>query len=366
MAFPATESNSNVTPGAGGAFTSGNTAATSHDLVLPATISADSLLLVIGRVAAAGAVSFPAGWTVNQDSSDASDDVSFWAYKSAVGDEDSTNVSVSHGSGKIAGAVFSITGAADPATTPPEASTVAVGTGANPDANTCTPTGGAKDYLWFTSALGDGEHALAATTPTNYANTENSRTGTASTPGTNCVVHTARRTNNAASEDAGAWTETASVNSGWTAWTIAVHPPGAEDQDIPVGQVSITTTAQPFGRDKSAAVGLATETDTALPITPAKTRAVGIATETDTAFPISGAKTKAIGLATETDTALPIGVAKIVAVGLATETVTALPITPAKTLAVGLVSETDQALPITVIGGFQAERADLLLLHAGK
>src|SRR5215204_430248 len=130
MAFASPEA---INPGAdsatGGAATAGSGAAATHDVVMPATVSAGSLLMVFGRVSVAGAVS-ATGWTIVQDSSDASDDVTFYAYQTALADgtEDGTNVTFTHGNGKMAAISVSITGAENPATQAPQASAVAVGT----------------------------------------------------------------------------------------------------------------------------------------------------------------------------------------------------------------------------------------------
>jgi len=211
----------------GGAAVSGDSAATSHNITLPPTVSPGALLIVIGRVAAAGAVGLPAGWTVVQDSSDASDDVSFWAYMNtlAIGNEDGTTIACTHGSAKMVAAAVSYTGAEDPAIQPPQASTVAVGTGSNPGPTIVTPTGGAKNYLWVAIGMADGEHTSPPTTiPVNYANSAGWSTGTAGAVGINATLYLANRALNAASEDAGTWTTSVAVNTGWTSWCLAIHP----------------------------------------------------------------------------------------------------------------------------------------------
>lgn len=227
MASPAVRSflpaaDSNV----GGCFTSGSTAGTNHNAVLPTPIEAGDVLIIAGRVAGAGAVGFPAGWTVVQDSSDGSDDVSFWAYRNAVADgtEDGTNVNVTHGTFKITGHSLAISGAEAPGTQAPQTGTVAVGTSTTPDPTTTTPTGGSKDYLWLWYGSWDGEQTLSKTAPTNYTDLNDVSTGTAST--VNHQQKMAWRQTTAASEDAGSITISAAP-LGWTAWLIAVHPGAA-------------------------------------------------------------------------------------------------------------------------------------------
>lgn len=238
MAFPAIESQSPASDNAtGGAATGGNSAATSHDVVLPATVTAAATLIVVGRVAVAGTVAVTGGgWTIVQDDTDASDDVSFWMYKStaAVGDEDGTSITVTHGNGKMVARAFSITGATDPAVTPAQSSTVAVGTGSSPGPTTCTPTGGAKDYLWIAVGLADGEHTSPPTTiPADYGGSRGDGSGTGGLPATNVRAYTTTRNLNAASEDPGTWTTSVAVANGWTSWALAVHPAPPAVEVIP-------------------------------------------------------------------------------------------------------------------------------------
>jgi hypothetical protein len=227
MAFAVRES-INANNATGGAATSGSTAATSHAIVLPTPISPGALLIVTGRVAAAGAIAVTGGgWTIVQDSSDGSDDVSFWMYRDTLADgsEDGTSITLTHGSARMVAEAMSYTGAENPATQPPQASTVAVGTGSNPGPTACTPTGGAKDYHWLTVGGGGGEHTSPpGTIPVNYGSSAGSSTGTAGAVGLNCTWFVATRNLNAASEDPGTWTTSVAVDLGWTSWVIAIHP----------------------------------------------------------------------------------------------------------------------------------------------
>lgn len=236
MAFPAVEATSNLIAGVANG---GTTAATTHTVRMPATVSANSLLFMVGRSMAAGTISISTGlgtWTVVQDSSDASDDVTFWAYLPtlAVGTEAATDVTVTHGSAKFAAVALSITGAEAPGTQAPQSSTVAVGTGSNPGPTIVTPTGGAKDYLYIAAHGADGEHTIPpATIPANYTGSVGCHTATAGATGLNGGVAIATRALNAASEDPGTWTTSVAVNSGWTSWTFAIHPSTAPPPVIP-------------------------------------------------------------------------------------------------------------------------------------
>ena len=234
MAFPVVESqNPTADSATGGAATSGDTAATFHNCTLPATISAGALILVCGRVAATGAVSVSdpltfGSFTIAQDSSDGSDDVTFWGYANtlAVGNEDSQTIQIAHGSAKMAAVIMSITGAADPATTPPESGPVATANSATVDPSALAPAAGAKDYLWIWFGGWEGEQTLSKTAATNYTtNDVDVSTGTGGAITINVQIKTGNRQANATSENPG--TVSLSAADDWTAWTLAVHPAGA-------------------------------------------------------------------------------------------------------------------------------------------
>jgi hypothetical protein len=121
-----------------------------------------------------------------------------------------------------------ITGAANPATQLPGVSTVAVGT---TTANTANPasvvvTGGPKDVLYLAMCGYDGSGGVPTAAPTNYTNlvTINVTGGSAATQGS--VGGASRAITASSSDDPGVFTHPA-ANSGWTAWTLVVHPPGA-------------------------------------------------------------------------------------------------------------------------------------------
>ena len=161
--------------------------------------------------------------------------------------------------------------------------------------------------------------------------------------------------------------ETANGNLSWTAssgdWcAIGCALKGTSGQNIAVGQVTETDTAQAFtvASPISVAVGQVTETDTAQAITAVNSIsiAVGQATETDTAQAITaqvGAVSVAVAQVNETDTAQAITAANgiSVAVGQATETDTAqaFAVAGAISVAVAQAAETDTAQAITSVQG---------------
>lgn len=177
------------------------------------------------RSAVAGAIGWPDGsWNEMFDaSSDAADDQMALAWRKATGTESST-ITLSSGNGKFAALAWRVAGAVDPTIRAPELSTVATGTSTTPDPSACTPTGGAKNYLWIWLGGWEGEQTSPpASNPTNYSqNRSGANSGTAGVVTTNCRVAIAARQFNAASQDPGSWT--ISVSDDWTAYTLAVHP----------------------------------------------------------------------------------------------------------------------------------------------
>lgn len=200
-------------------------------------------LIVVGiRFAGApGTITFT-GYTVlaGPDTSDASDDSTVLYYRWADGSEGSSDPISWVNSVKGCAAGFIIDGAENPATQAPQTSTVAIGTTAANSGNptTVTPTGGAKDYLYLAFMALDGELNTPSAAPTNYTlNADDvtsgvNNSGTAGAAATNCTIAMGWRKLNAASEDPGAFTH-AAATTGWTAWTIAVHPAAAVAAVIP-------------------------------------------------------------------------------------------------------------------------------------
>lgn len=201
-----------------------NTAGTSHVVNLPASLVVGNLIIVISNIGSTSATfNTLAGWTELLDEGVANG-MAIWG-RQVDGTEGSTVTFTSSANTRDASVSYQISGADYLALRTPELSTVATGTSVNPNATTCTPTGGAKDYLWITFFGCGGEEADDDTwvtgTPTNYGTTLQKSCGTA---GTNLggLIGSAHRTANASSEDAGSWTQ--AVSLAWRAYTMAVHP----------------------------------------------------------------------------------------------------------------------------------------------
>lgn len=205
--------------------TLGTTATASAAVSLPGGIRAGDLLVGIHRSSGAGAHGWPAGYNELADSTgDASANNTTIVWRKADGSEGAT-ATVTQGNSKFASLVHLIRWTADPAVQPPEISTEVTGTSVSPDPGTCTPTGGAKDYLWLWLGGWENEQTSPPTgQPSGYSGPAGADSGTAGVVTTNCRVASAWRTNNASSENPGVWT--ISVSDDWTAWTMAVHPAG--------------------------------------------------------------------------------------------------------------------------------------------
>ena len=229
MAFPSISST---------ATTNGTAESATPVVNLPASIVAGNTLVVVIRVRVDGVIGWPAGWTeLLEVFSDASDDRMAWGWRKADGAEGAT-ITLSSGNGKFAAIAWNIAGAADPTVTPPQLSgTLGTGTSTAPDPPSCTPTGGAKDYLWLWTGGWEGEQTSPpASNPTNYTlNVIGANSGTAGAVTTNCRVAGAGRQLNAASEDPGSWTISASDN--WMAIAVVVHPAAAVN---PQGDLAVT------------------------------------------------------------------------------------------------------------------------------
>lgn len=215
MAFPAIQTTNE---------TAVSTAGTSHAINLPSGIAAgDLILILLDKGSTSATFNALTGWTELLDEA-AANGIAIW-YRLADATEGATVTFTSSASTRSASISYRISGAIDPAVQAPQLSTVATAASTAPNATVCTPTGGAKDYLWITFFGATGEEADDDTwvtgTPTNYSGLLQKACGVA---GTNLggLIGAASRQLNAASEDAGAFT--IAVSATWRAYTVAVHP----------------------------------------------------------------------------------------------------------------------------------------------
>src|SRR5262245_54225875 len=120
-------------------------------MLLPASIAAKDLLLIIGAKGGDGAATQNAvtGWDELIDENLAPGLFVLYRHADGAGGTPETSPLSIPSTGtatRMAGISMRISGAAHPAQQPPEISAVNTGTSQAPDPNAVTPTGGAKDY----------------------------------------------------------------------------------------------------------------------------------------------------------------------------------------------------------------------------
>lgn len=208
--------------------TSITTGATSHAINVGSPSAGDLLLILLRINTGPGTWTFT-GFTAitNADANgdDASNDVLYAYWKVATGAEGADEPASSTNVVKLAAICYRISNAEDPTVQPPETPAPAVFTTVanTADPPTCTPTGGAKDYLWIAWGSGDQEVGAFTAAPSNYTNLTTANTGTAGAVATNIIMGSAERQLNASSENPGTFTH-AAMATGGSAYTIAVHP----------------------------------------------------------------------------------------------------------------------------------------------
>ncbi len=237
MAFPSIRSS---------IVTNGTTASATPVVNLPATISAGDTIIVWFKNATAGAIGWPANWNELVDASpDASVGQIGLAWKKADGTEGGTTISLTSGNGKFAAIAWAIQDAHDPTVRPPQISTVAVGTTGEPNSTVVTPTGGAKDYLFGALYAMEGEQTGVTSYPASYTLGQHfANSGTAGAVTTNCTLGGAWRQLNAASDDAGVWDVTGTLDDS-SAYGIAVHPIQASPSVSPSASKSPSASVSP-------------------------------------------------------------------------------------------------------------------------
>jgi hypothetical protein len=218
----------------------GGTASANATVVLPDLIDPGDLMLILHRSSTSTAGhGYPAGWNeLFDDNSDASANRTSLAWKSALGTEAGTTITITQDNIKFATIAMVFKGTTDPSKQPPQFSTLVTGTSTTPDPGTVTPTGGSKKYVWIWAGGWEGEQTSPpAAEPTNYTSKLGSNSGTAGAITTNVRVAVAFRWNEAASEDPGSWT--ISVSDDWTATAVAIHPASLVEERIRKGPLSL-------------------------------------------------------------------------------------------------------------------------------
>lgn len=234
MTFPVVESHTSSQ------VDGGNT--TSHTVDMPSGVVSGDLLICTFANDGSATVS-ATGWTEIVSSNEGSVRCTSF-YRRSDGTEGASQTFTTSASERSGATVYRISGAEDPATQAPEdgGSSTVNGGGNSINLATCTPTGGAKDYLWIIGFGADRNHAVSAW-PTNYTNASANNQETQPGGGANsCTVASATRTNNASSENVGFWTITSA--DGMAGQTIAVHPPSAGMFTLAADQGSFVVNGQ--------------------------------------------------------------------------------------------------------------------------
>ena len=229
------------------AESSTQTAGTSHIVNLPNGAVGNLFLLVMGKGTTSATINALTGWTELVDEAAASS--GFAAWKLCDGTEGATTTFTSSAATKSATIVYEINGQS---TLAPQISAVASASTNAPNPNTCTPSGGAKDYLWITwfvmgqAAEEADDDTWVNNAATNYSNLVQK---TSAVAGTNigAAVASCDRTNNAASEDASWPAASTDQTITWRSFTIAVHPRlflVADSQSFTETDTALTTLTQ--------------------------------------------------------------------------------------------------------------------------
>jgi hypothetical protein len=203
-----------------------DTNATSHTVDLPASISADDLLIVLFSVDGAPSITWPGGWTEFKKKSNGTDVTFALAYRQADGGEGATITVTTGSSEKSAHASYRITGHEDPATQAPEASTGATAFSTLPDPDSLSPAGGDDYYLWLHTHGHDGPRTTTGT-PAEYRDKNDNQGVSADSVG----VAGFEQWRKASSENP--LPAIINVDDQWVAITVAISPPGAAPAFVP-------------------------------------------------------------------------------------------------------------------------------------
>jgi hypothetical protein len=189
-------------------------ASTSYVVSLPGSTVAGDLLVVAICHRGNSAVSWPAGWTpLDQTSNSTTMSLSI-GYRIANGSEGATII-VTGPSSKAAQLCFKARGRSGN----PEKGTGATGTSANPDSPSVTPSWGVAQTLFIALWARADQAAIPATAlPASYTLADAIGTSAA----LSCGIGAAYRLLSGSTDDPSAWT--VSTSGAWVAQTIAVKP----------------------------------------------------------------------------------------------------------------------------------------------
>ncbi len=220
MAFP-------TVAGFGGGNSGGNVTTTTVDLTVAGTASVGDLLIVLFAKDGNAAPTWPSPWDAHKQDVAIANSA---GYRSSawriVESGDATSFDLSHPSEASAWQVYRITGQhwkVNAYGTGPIATVVAnaagtTGTSNAPNSDSASPAYPQSDTLWIAACAYDDGTVAATAAPTNYTDLRNDRWNDAAGIG----IASARRELNAASENPGSFTLSASKD--WGAWGLYVRP----------------------------------------------------------------------------------------------------------------------------------------------
>lgn len=203
-----------------------NTAGTSHVVTLPTATEGQLLLIILNKGSTAATINSHASLTELLDENLANG--LYVAYRWMDGTEPASYTLTSSANTRTARIAYRISGAANPATSPPEIGTTGTGTSATPDPPASATPSSSKDYLFIAFAGMAGEEAdddtWGNTPPTNYLPNP-PRQKSCGTAGTNLgglILSAERALTTGSAENPG--TFGVDVSAAWRSQTIMVHP----------------------------------------------------------------------------------------------------------------------------------------------
>ncbi|MGE3463890.1 MAG: hypothetical protein AB7I04_18430 [Pseudomonadales bacterium] len=211
-----------------------NSAATTHNVNMPATVNAgDGLMCLFGAQGTGTVVTTPSGWSLVHHDQQIQGDWNLYTKDTVAGDEDGTTVNfATDASVKAVAQVFRFrTGTF---AFPPEINGTLLFV-AQPDSPSLAPSWGSDDTLWIAGYFAGGVSAHTSV-PSGYGTVND----TANSGASSVMLRTATRTNAASSEDPGAWVTQFNVSG--LQFTIGIQPFSIVLETVAGSQPSATGT----------------------------------------------------------------------------------------------------------------------------
>jgi hypothetical protein len=202
------------------------TAGTSHIIDIPTPTAGHLLLIILDKGSTSATINAHSELTELLDEALANG--LYIAYRWMDGTEPATYTLTSSAATRTASLIYRISGAENPATTPPAIGTTGAGTSATPDPPASATPPSSKDYLFIAFYGAAGEEAdddtWSDTPPTNYTPSppRQKACGVAGTNLGGLIAAAERALTTGVAENPGTFAKDVSV--AWRAQTIMVHP----------------------------------------------------------------------------------------------------------------------------------------------